>query len=372
MIISSWLQQFRTSLSQSRRSRKGKKQGEQSRIPAEVLESRMLLTPLNLSILSSAQRIQSGSWSFGNVDTAAANDDLIADVNGSSTGSGFDGGRLTLEAGDDLTVNSGVNLHGNLELELNVDFYGSRGFVFPAPVDPDTGVGGTLTLNGTVSGSGITLFGHTDNDVFDISSEAINGSSSFTIDGWEGDDTANLNVTGATGVTQDVEALVPQASLSRDDLGFGTSIQLYPDQEAGLFIWANGPVPRGTVVWIHRLLAEAVGDLEMSMASQGIPVRRSVDADAMPDGLDDLSEWQGVYRNGSSLIGLRFADGQLRFFDGQQDLPLQGIGPATFAYRGAQGMGPPLQLLRLGDRLAIIYGNVVYAWESAELPTGEG
>ena len=172
------------------------------------------------------------------------------------------------------------------------------------------------------------------------------------------------------GITEDVEALVPQASQARDGLGFGTSIQLYPEHETGLFVWANGPVPRGTSVWIHRLVAEAVGDVEMSMASQGIPVRRSVDPNILPDGLDDLAEWQGVYRNGSSLIGLRFTDGQLSFFDGQRDLPLQGVGPATFAYRGAEGRGDSLQLLRLGERRALLFGNVAYAWESAELPSG--
>jgi CubicO group peptidase (beta-lactamase class C family) len=174
------------------------------------------------------------------------------------------------------------------------------------------------------------------------------------------------------GLTQDVVALVPQATVNREDLGFGTTIHLYPEQETGLFVWSNGPLPRGTVVWIRGLLAEAVGDLETSMASQGIPVRRTVDPSFMPDGLDDLAEWQGLYRNGSALIGLQYSEGQLRFFDGQNTFPLQGVGPATFAYRGEGGSGPPLQLLRLGDRLAVLYGNLAYAWESAELPSAGG
>jgi CubicO group peptidase (beta-lactamase class C family) len=169
------------------------------------------------------------------------------------------------------------------------------------------------------------------------------------------------------GLTQDVGALVPQAAINRDDLGFRTTIHLYPEQEAGLFIWANGPVPGRTVIWIRSLLAEAVGDVETSMASQGVPVRRTADPAFIPDGLDDLSEWQGLYRNGSALIGLQFSGGQLRFFDGQDTYPLQGVGPATFAYIGEATSGPPLQLLRLGDRLMVLYGNLAYAWESAEV-----
>ncbi|MBT8403572.1 MAG: beta-lactamase family protein [Gemmatimonadetes bacterium] len=174
------------------------------------------------------------------------------------------------------------------------------------------------------------------------------------------------------GLTQDVEALVPQAAINRDDLGFRTTIHLYPEQETGLFIWANGPVPGRTIVWIRSLLAEAVGDVETSMASQGIPVRRTVDPTFMPDGLDDLAEWVGLYRNGSALIGLQFSEGQLRFFDGEETYPLQGVGPATFAYVGESTSGPPLQLLRLGDRLIVLYGNLAYAWESAEVTAPGG
>lgn len=170
------------------------------------------------------------------------------------------------------------------------------------------------------------------------------------------------------GVTQDVASLVPQAWVNHEGAGFGTALHLYPDTETAVFIWSNGPVPRNTLFWIRRLVAEAVGDVETAMASQGVRVTRAVDPEAQPDGLDDLAEWQGLYRNGSALLGLRFAEEQLWFYDGRRNLPLQGIGPATFAYRGTGESGPPLQLLRLGDRRVVIYGDRAFAWESDELP----
>jgi CubicO group peptidase (beta-lactamase class C family) len=170
------------------------------------------------------------------------------------------------------------------------------------------------------------------------------------------------------GVMQDVAALVPQAWVNRVGAGFGTAIHMYPDQETALFIWGNGDVPRGTLNWIRQLVAEAVGDVETSMASQGVRVTRTLDPGLQPDGLDDLSEWAGLYRNGSAYIGLRLVGGQLFYFDGRQDLPLAGIGPATFAARG----GPPLELLRLGDQRMLMYGNLAYAWETAEVPPPGG
>jgi hypothetical protein len=104
------------------------------------------------------------------------------------------------------------------------------------------------------------------------------------------------------------------------------------------------------------------------MASQGVRVTRTVDPAVRPDGLEDIADWSGLYRNGSALLGLRFTDGQLRFYDGERDLPLQGIGPATFAYRGPDESGPPLQLVRLGDRRVVIFENLAFRWESADVP----
>ena len=167
---------------------------------------------------------------------------------------------------------------------------------------------------------------------------------------------------------QDVAALVPQAWVNRVGAGFGTAIHIYPEQETALFIWSNGDVARGTLNWIRQLVAEAVGDVETTMASQGVRVTRTLDSELQPDGLDDLDEWAGLYRNGSSLVGLRLIDGQLYYYDGQRDVPLLGIGPATFAARN----GPSLELLRLGDRRMLLYGNLAYAWESAEIPPPGG
>ncbi|MEQ9569179.1 MAG: hypothetical protein RLN75_03225, partial [Longimicrobiales bacterium] len=173
------------------------------------------------------------------------------------------------------------------------------------------------------------------------------------------------------GVVQDVAALVPQAWVNHQGAGFGTSIHMYPEAEAALFVWSNGVIPRNTLFWVRRLLAEAVGDVETSMASQGVRVTRSTDPALRPDGLDDLSEWQGLYRNGAAQLGLRYTDDQLWYCDGTRDLPLQGIGPATFAYRG-EGGGPPLQLVRVGDRRVVLYGALAYAWETAEVPVPGG
>lgn len=173
------------------------------------------------------------------------------------------------------------------------------------------------------------------------------------------------------GVVQDVAALVPQAWVNSQGAGFGTAIHMYPDSETALFVWSNGGIPRNTLFWIRRLLAEAVGDVETSMASQGVRVTRSTDPESRPDGLDDLSEWQGLYRNGAAQLGLRFANDQLWFYDGVRDLPLQGIGPATFAYRG-EGGGPPLQLVRVGDQRMVLYGAQAFAWETAEVPQPGG
>jgi CubicO group peptidase (beta-lactamase class C family) len=170
------------------------------------------------------------------------------------------------------------------------------------------------------------------------------------------------------GVMQDVAALTPQAWVNRVGAGFGTAIHLYPEQETALFIWSNGDVARGTLNWIRQLVAEAVGDVETTMASQGVRVTRTLDAELQPDGLDDLSEWAGLYRNGSARIGLRLTNGQLFYYDGRQDLPLLGVGPATFAASN----GPPLELLRLGDRRMLLYGNLAYVWESAEVPPAGG
>lgn len=173
------------------------------------------------------------------------------------------------------------------------------------------------------------------------------------------------------GVVQDVAALVSQAWVNSQGAGFGTAIHMYPEAEAALFIWSNGETPRNTLFWIRRLLAEAVGDVETSMASQGVRVTRTTDPELRPDGLDDLGEWQGLYRNGAAQLGLRFADDQLWYYDGVRDLPLQGIGPATFAYRG-EGGGPPLQLVRVGDQRMVLYGAQAYAWETAEVPVPGG
>lgn len=203
MNVSSWIAQLvETTRRRRQPSRRVAETGLAStRGRAEVLEVRTLLTPLNVSILSSSQRVGADSRSFGNDDTAALNDHLIADADFRSTGSGFSGGDIELWGGDNLTVNTGVVLSGTETVELNVDYYGSRGFVFPAPVDPDPNVGGIFTLNGGVRGPQIEIFGHTDNDTFIINSSGIVESDNFTIDGWEGNDTATLELTGATNVT---------------------------------------------------------------------------------------------------------------------------------------------------------------------------
>ncbi len=197
--------------------------------------------------------------------------------------------------------------------------------------------------------------------------EGIRGSSPI---GSAPADVPRLDVTRhfGDGVMQDVAALVPQAWVNRVGAGFGTAIHIYPEQETALFIWSNGDVARGTLNWIRQLVAEAVGDVETTMASQGVRVTRTLDSELQPDGLDDLDEWAGLYRNGSSLVGLRLIDGQLYYYDGQRDVPLLGIGPATFAARN----GPSLELLRLGDRRMLLYGNLAYAWESAEIPPPGG
>lgn len=166
------------------------------------------------------------------------------------------------------------------------------------------------------------------------------------------------------GVMQDVAALVPQAWSNRGGAGFASSIHMYPEQATALFIWGNGDVPRGTLTWIRQLVAQAVGDVETSLASQGVRVTRSLDPTLQPDGLDELSEWAGLYRNGGALIGLRLVDGVMNIFDGQQDIPLQGIAPATFAAPG----GSPLELVRIEDQRLILYDNLAYAWESADIP----
>ncbi|MCA9051122.1 MAG: HYR domain-containing protein, partial [Planctomycetaceae bacterium] len=201
MHLTPWLKVFlQKSLRNGRTSRRPAAAGSVG-IGMERLESRALLSPLNVSILSNSQRVGSDSRSFGNDDTVALNDHLIADADFRSTGSGFSGGDIMLWGGDDMIVNSGVVLSGTETVELNVDYYGGRGFVFPAPVDPDPGVGGVFTLNGGVRGPQIEIFGHTDDDTFIINASGIVQSDNFTIDGWEGTDTANLDLTGATGVT---------------------------------------------------------------------------------------------------------------------------------------------------------------------------
>ena len=105
---------------------------------------------------------------------------------------------MTIDAGENLTIESGANVIGVAKVVLNVDHYGSRGFVFPTPVDPDPGTGGTLTLNGRASASSVELWGHTDNDTFIVSANGFAESSNLTIDGWDGSDTATLDLTGAT------------------------------------------------------------------------------------------------------------------------------------------------------------------------------
>ncbi len=179
-------------------------------------------------------------------------------------------------------------------------------------------------------------------------------------------DVPRLDVTRhfGDGVMQDVAALVPQAWSNRGGAGFGSALHLYPEQETALFIWGNGDIPRGTLTWVRTLVAEAVGDVETSLASQGVRVTRSLDPSLAPDGLDELNEWAGLYRNGGALIGLRLVDGVLNIFDGERDIPLQGIAPATFAAPG----GLPLELLRVGDQRVVLFDDLAYAWESAEVP----
>ncbi|MEK9507389.1 serine hydrolase domain-containing protein [Gemmatimonadota bacterium Y43] len=173
------------------------------------------------------------------------------------------------------------------------------------------------------------------------------------------------------GVVVDVEALVPQAWITRFDAGFGTTIHMYPASEAALFVMSNGPLPRNSVLWIRQRVAEAVGDVETTMATEGVPVFRSTEPTRMPTGLDDLDEWHGLYRNGPIQLGLRLVDGQLWYFDGRTDLPLQGVGPATFAYV-SQGAAVPLQLVEADGERLVLFAGKAYRWETAEIPAAGG
>lgn len=173
------------------------------------------------------------------------------------------------------------------------------------------------------------------------------------------------------GVIVDVEALTPQAWLTRFAAGFGTTIHMYPASEAALFVMSNGPLPRNSVVWIRQRIAEAVGDVETSMASEGVPVYRSTEPTRMPTGLSDLDEWHGLYRNGPIQMGLRHVDGQLWYFDGRTDLPLRGVGPATFAYV-SQDAAVPMQLVEADGERLILFAGKAYRWESADVPASGG
>lgn len=188
-----------------------------------------------------------------------------------------------------------------------------------------------------------------------------------------GEDAARLDPSRrlGDGVVVDVEALVPQAWLTRFAAGFGSTIHLYPDAETALFVLSNGPLPRNSVVWIRQWIAEAVGDLETQMATEGVPVYRSAEPSQMPTGLSDLGDWHGLYRNGGIQMGLRLVDGQLWYFDGRTDLPLQGVGPATFAYV-SQGAAVPMRLVETDGQRMILFAGKAYRWESADVPRSGG
>lgn len=173
------------------------------------------------------------------------------------------------------------------------------------------------------------------------------------------------------GVIVDVEALTPQAVLTRFDGGFGTTFHLYPLHETVLFVMSNGPLPRATVLWLRQRVSEAVGDIETRMASEGVPVYRSNESTRAPTGLDDLAVWEGVYRNGPIQLALRHVDGQLHYFDGTTDLPLRGVGPATFAYVTGGG-AVPLRLVEVADGRMVLIEGKAYRWESADVPAAGG
>ncbi|MEZ6132320.1 MAG: choice-of-anchor Q domain-containing protein [Planctomycetaceae bacterium] len=171
----------------------------------ESLETRALLTPVNWT-LDITQSEDISFMTTGNDLLSADSDDtddhftLKSGTTLRSTG-GDSGGVVTISAGENLTIEQGANVIGVARVVLQADYYGSRGVVFPAPVDPDPGTGGTITLNGRASASTVELWGHTDNDTFIVSANGIAQSSNLTIDGWDGSDIATLDLTGATGVT---------------------------------------------------------------------------------------------------------------------------------------------------------------------------
>lgn len=183
-------------------------------------------------------------------------------------------------------------------------------------------------------------------------------------------DVARLDPTRvmSDGIVQEVSVLVPYAWSTRRDAGFGTAIHMYPEQRAAMFVWGNAAIPANTMTWIRQALADAVGDIETSLAGQGVAVTRTIEAEAVPAGLDDLEAWAGLYRNGAALFGLRYRDGRLFSFDGTQDVELIGQGPATFAPRRGNGLGPPMQLIQIGDRRMVLFGNLAYQWESPTIP----
>ena len=125
---------------------------------------------------------------------------------------------------------------------------------------------------------------------------------------------------------------------------------------------------RGAQAGIKRIVrAAAAPDIETQLATEGVPVYRSNESTRVPTGLDDLAVWHGVYRNGPIRLALRHVGGQLQYHNGTNDYPLQGMGPATFAYVTPTGAVPMRLTEVAGGRVVLIEGKA-YRWESGEVP----
>ena len=184
MRLNSWLNSLCARLKQPRRAAgriSGSAPAELSRRP-ETFEDRTLLSPLTIA----SDAITSGGFTFTATDSAGTGDDLT--VNAGVTVQDTTG-PLTLNAGDDFLVDSTSSLIADVGiLTINIDFG-----------DADTGVGGVINLQGTLTATaGVFVNGEADDDTFTVSPD---DDSPITVNGAGGNDSISIDLSALSDPT---------------------------------------------------------------------------------------------------------------------------------------------------------------------------
>ena len=162
----------------------------------------------------------SGNISLTANDSASTGDDLL--INGNAS---IQGGNITLEAGDNITLSSSASIISNGQVIINADL-GTA----------DVGVGNTVALNGNIDSASVVINTGNDADTVTI----VDGSQVTTINTQGGDYVVNLGsisrpYSGFTGIFT-VNGGTGSGSLNVDNSGdtIGRKVQFTPTQILGL------------------------------------------------------------------------------------------------------------------------------------------